>query len=60
MKEEKKGKRVLSIELDNEVMKVTITGVNAEEKVVLKQELEEKDLEQASGGAQKCRNNAFR
>lgn len=32
MKEEKKGKRVLSIELDNEVKKVTITGVNAEEK----------------------------
>lgn len=60
MKEEKKGKRVLSIELDNEVKKVTITGVNAEEKVVLKQELEEKDLEQASGGARKCRNNAFR
>lgn len=60
MKEEKKGKRVLSIELDNEVKKVTITGVNAEEKVVLKQELEEKDLEQASGGAQKCRNNAIR
>ncbi len=29
MKEEKKGKRVLSIELDNEVKKVTITGVNA-------------------------------
>ncbi|MBQ6747171.1 MAG: hypothetical protein IJR07_09045 [Bacteroidaceae bacterium] len=61
MKEEQKDKRVLTIELDDEVKKVSFTGANGEEKVVLKQELEEKDLEQASGGGGwKCRYNAIR
>ena len=59
MKEENKDKRLLQVELDNNVKKLSITGMDADEKVVLKQELEEKDLEQASGGARKCRKNAF-
>ena len=48
--EEQKGKRVLNIELDNEVKKVSITGKNGDEKVVMRQELSENDLNQATGG----------
>ena len=52
--EENKEKRVLSIELNNEVKKVSITGVNSDEKVVMRQELSEEDLEQATGGLPRC------
>ncbi|MBQ6747175.1 MAG: hypothetical protein IJR07_09065 [Bacteroidaceae bacterium] len=53
MKDEQKEKRVLSIELDDEVKKVSITGTNGDEKVVMRQELNEDDLEQATGGNRK-------
>ena len=53
MKEENKEKRMLSIELDDDVKKVSITGVDGEEKVVMKQELSENDLKQATGGNSK-------
>ena len=48
--EEKKEKRVLRIELDDDVKKVSITGKNGEEKVVMRQELNEDDLDQVTGG----------
>ena len=48
--EEKKGKRVLSIELDENVKKVSITGLGDDETVVMKQELDEEELDQATGG----------
>ena len=48
--EENKEKRVLRVEFDNDVKKVSITGKNGEEKVVMRQELSEDDLEQATGG----------
>lgn len=48
--EEKKEKRVLRIELDDDVKKVSITGKNGEEKVVMRQELNEDDLDQVAGG----------
>ena len=48
--EEKKEKRVLRIELDDDVKKVSITGKNGEEKVVMSQELNEEDLDQVAGG----------
>ena len=48
--EEKKGKRVLSIELDENVKKVSITGLGDDETVVMKQELNEEELDQATGG----------
>ena len=48
--EENKEKRVLRVELDNDVKKVSITGKNGDEKVVMRQELSEDDLEQATGG----------
>ncbi len=50
MKEENKDKRVLQVELDNNVKKVAITGMDADDNVVMKQELNEDDLDQAAGG----------
>ena len=47
---EKDDKRVLRVELDDEVKKVSITGKDSEEKVVMRQELNEDDLDQATGG----------
>ena len=54
--EEKKDKRVLSIELDENVKKVSITGLGDDETVVMKQELSEDELDQATGGGEgpKC------
>ena len=48
--EENKDKRVLSIELNNNVKHVSITGKDSDEQVVMRQELSEDDLEQATGG----------
>ena len=48
--EEKKGKRVLNIELDENVKKVSIIGLGDDETVVMKQELNEEELDQAAGG----------
>ena len=47
---EKKEKRVLQIELDDDVKKVSITGKNGDEQVVMSQELNEDDLDQVAGG----------
>ena len=48
--EEKKEKRVLQIELDENVKKVSITGLGDENQVVMAQELDEEELDQATGG----------
>ena len=48
--EEKKEKRVLQIELDDDVKKLSITGKNGDEQVVMSQELNEDDLDQVAGG----------
>ena len=50
MKEVNNDKRVLQVEIDNNVKKVAITGVDADDKVVMRQELIEDELEQATGG----------
>ena len=50
MATENKEKRVLRVELDDDVKKISITGKNGDEKVVMRQELSEDDLEQATGG----------
>ena len=47
---EKKEKRVLQIELEDDVKKVSITGKNGDEKIVMSQELNEDDLDQVAGG----------
>ena len=52
--EEKKEKRVLSIELDENVKKVSITGLGDDETIVMKQELDEDELDQATGGIVRC------
>ena len=48
--EEKKQKRVLTIELDENVKKVSITGLGDDNQVVMAQELSEDELDQAVGG----------
>ena len=50
MMEEQKDKRVLNIELDDDVKKVSITGKNGDEQVVMRQELSEDELDLATGG----------
>ena len=49
--EEKKEKRLLRVELDDDVKKVSVTGMNSDEKVVMRQELSEDDLELVTGGS---------
>ena len=47
---EKKQKRVLSVELDDDVKKVSITGMSSDEKVVMHKELSEDELDNVTGG----------
>ena len=47
---DKKEKRVLTIELDDNVKKVSITGLGDDNQVVMAQELSEEELDQATGG----------
>ena len=54
MKEVNNDKRVLQVEIGNNVKKVDITGKDADDKVVMRQELSEDDLDQIAGGAQLC------
>ena len=51
--EEKKEKRVLKVELEDDVKKVSITGLGEDDKVVMMQELSEEDLDEATGGVHK-------
>ena len=50
MEEQKNNKRMLQVELDGSEKKVSITGLDADEKVVLRQDLDEDDLNQIDGG----------
>ena len=54
MKEVNNDKRVLQVEIGNNVKKVAITGVDADDKVVMRQELNEDDLDQVAGGLPRC------
>ena len=53
--EENKEKRVLRLELDDDVKRVSITAKNANGQVVMKQELSDADLDQATGGLKHSR-----
>lgn len=44
-------KRVLSFEIDNDVKKVTVTGEDKDQQVVMRKELNEDDLNAVTGGA---------
>ena len=59
MEEQNNSKRVLNIELDNEVKKVSITGKNGDEKVVMRQELDEDDLDMVTGGSKSLKDLHF-
>ena len=48
--DEKKEKRVLQIELEDDVKKVSITGLGDDNQVVMAQELDEDELDKATGG----------
>ena len=54
--ENKNDKRVLNIELNDEVKKVSITGLGSDEKVVMRQELDENELDMVTGGGSKFSN----
>ena len=47
---EKNEKRVLNIELEDDVKKVSIKGLNSESQVVMSQELDEDALDKVAGG----------
>lgn len=48
--EKNNEKRVLRVELDDDVKKVSITAKDSDEKVVMRQELSEYELDNATGG----------
>ena len=47
---EKNAKRLVTIELEDEVKKLSITGLNSESQVVMSQELDEDALDKVAGG----------
>ncbi|MBR4379677.1 MAG: hypothetical protein IKP48_00285 [Bacteroidaceae bacterium] len=47
---EEKAKRVVQIEIDDEVKKLTIEGVDKDDQVVMKQELSDDELDGVAGG----------
>ena len=58
--EEKKEKQGLNNELDDDVKKVSVTGLGDDETVVMKEELDEEELDQATGGTPfNCQDHVF-
>ena len=47
---ETKSKRVVQIEIDDEVKKLTIEGIDKDAQVVMKQELSDDELDGVAGG----------
>ncbi len=47
---EKKEKKVVQIEIDDNVKKLTIEGVDKDEQVVMHEELSDDELDRVSGG----------
>lgn len=54
---EKNAKRLVTIELEDEVKKLSITGMNSDEQVLMSRELGEDLLDQVAGGQSGGRNN---
>ena len=48
--ENKKEKRVVQIEIDDNVKKLTITGEDKDQQVVMREEISNEDLENVTGG----------
>ena len=51
MATEDKNKRVVQIEIDDQVKKLTIEGVDKDAQVVMKQELSDDELDNVAGGS---------
>ncbi len=52
-------KRVVQIEIDDQVKKLTVEGVDKDAQVVMKQELSDKELDVVTGGACKVDKSHF-
>ena len=48
---EEKAKRILHVEIDDEVKKLTIEGTDKDQQVVMREELSEDELDNVSGGS---------
>ena len=48
---EEKAKRILHVEINDDVRKLTIEGTDKEQQVVMRQELDEDELDNVTGGA---------
>jgi len=59
MEEQNNNKRVLRVELGDDVKKVSITGKNEEEQVVMRQELDEDELDMVTGGSKSLKDLHF-
>ena len=47
---EKKEKRVVQIEIDDQVRKLTVEGIDKDAQVVMRQELSDDELDSVAGG----------
>ena len=50
---EKKEKRVVQIEIDDQVRKLTVEGIDKDAQVVMRQELSDDELDSVAGGLKK-------
>ncbi len=48
---DEKAKRILHVEINDDVRKLTIEGTDKEQQVVMRQELDEDELDNVAGGA---------
>ena len=48
---EEKAKRILHVEINDDVRKLTIEGTDKDQQVVMRQELDEDELDNVTGGA---------
>jgi hypothetical protein len=48
---EEKAKRVVQVEIDDQVKKLTVEGIDKDAQVVMRQELSDEDLDSVAGGA---------
>ena len=47
---EEKAKRIVHVEIDDDVKKLTIEGVDKEQQVVMREELSDDELDNVAGG----------
>ncbi|MCR5574561.1 MAG: hypothetical protein K6F78_07045 [Bacteroidaceae bacterium] len=51
---EKKEKRVVQIEIDDQVRKLTVEGIDKDAQVVMRQELSDDELDSVAGGVKRA------